>query len=192
MAGTYTAIADSEIDPESPFTTTLATKYRDNNALHFISESTASASATIDITGLDNSYPLYYVEIINAVPANDGDLLYCRVQTGGSTWQTGAVYTSGSSTGQTEINLLASGVENTAAEGGASCNIDIIDPSSTSVYTKINNSSAIYKPSSLGYYVTSGNRGVYVATTAVTGIRFYFSTGSIASGKFRLFGVVSA
>lgn len=43
----YTTIADSEIDPESPFTTTLATKYRDNPIA--ITEGASGAPRIVDI-----------------------------------------------------------------------------------------------------------------------------------------------
>lgn len=77
----YSAIADSEKDPESPFTATLATKYRDNpiaisegsagapkiariartdvGRLVYISKATLSATTSAIFTDLDSTYDSY-------------------------------------------------------------------------------------------------------------------------------------
>lgn len=202
---TYTTIADSEIDPESPYTTTLATKNRDNpiaqgegdstvpaaqrNCKHLIATATASASATIDFSNvIDGTYEHYVVELINVVPATDAVDLRIRVETGGSTWQTGSVYIYGSVTAAFVPATLTNGISNVAAEGGASLNVHIYDPSSGSNWTHLKASASSWLGDSGNHYSTLYG-GAYTAITAVTGIRFYMSSGNVASGEFRLYGV---
>jgi hypothetical protein len=156
---------------------------------HFISSITASASATVDFDNvLDGTYKKYVVDLINIVPTVDGDSLYSRVQTGGTAWQTGADYTDGASTTASFITISAP-IENTAAQGGLFATHQISDPSSTAVHTQAF-TDGTYISSASGFMsrISSG-QGKYNATTAVTGIRFYMSTSTVASGEFRLYGI---
>ena len=202
----YVTIADADIDPESPITGTLMTRLRDNpiaqgegsssvpavqrNIKHLIATATASASATIDFSAvLDSTYQFYVVELINVIPAADGVAFNSRIQTGGVTWQTGAVYTTVAGTGYSAMDIInTASVENTASLGGVCGSVFIFDPSSTSVHTVVF-SDVLYFSSvdQLPKRLPWGNS--YAATTAVTGIRFYMSSGNIASGEFRLYGI---
>jgi len=57
----------------------------------FISSATASASATVELTGISSTYDHYEVRITDVVPATDGQNLNMRTSTdGGSTYESGA------------------------------------------------------------------------------------------------------
>lgn len=205
----YVDIADSEIDPESPYTTTLATKNRDNPiaitegssgapkiqlaaidsgvlSRELVSTATASASATIDFTGLDSTYAVYEVELVNVLLA--GGSLYSRVQTGGATWQTGAVYTDYNANANTLMKLNQAAVSTTSSDGGLSGIIRLYNPAGTT-HHKVLNSLLTYEASGDNFMDNDSLGAKYNATTAVTGLRFYSSAGNVVSGTFNLYGV---
>lgn len=156
--------------------------------LVFISSATASTSTTVDFDNLiDGTYERYVVEVINATPVTNNVQFYIRVQTGGSTWQTGTVYQY-SGTAGTFIQSFLAGTSNVTAEGGITGTIGIYDPSNTSTWTRIAFETG-WNLQAAGNIVGVEAGGAYTATTAVTGIRFYFATDEIASGTFRLYGV---
>lgn len=198
------AIADSEIDPESPGTTTVFTKLRNNpisqgegdstapavqrNIKHIIATRTASASATIDFSDvMDGTYKKYVVELINVIPSVNGSIMLSPLETGGSTWRTGNVYTTTAA-----INTalaIAINVQNTTAHGGVSGYLEIHDPSSSSVNATVHNYLSHISSATGLMVIDSLAAAMYEATTAVTGIRFVMNSGTIASGEFRLYGI---
>lgn len=86
----YVAIADSEIDPESPYTTTLATKMRDNPIA--ITEGSSGAPKIDPINAMAHG------GAVGAV----GTYAFC-VQTAGTTVSTGGTI-AGSSLAYTHVN----------------------------------------------------------------------------------------
>jgi hypothetical protein len=171
-----------------------------------LSTQTASASSTIDFTSfIDSTYNNYVFVFDSVIPATDNALLYLRVSIA-SSFQSGAtdygwgnkVYDiGGGSVGQftdasdSEIHLCgdtgANGVGNGTGES-ASGTITLPNPSSTAVdkllYYKTVWESATGTPSNIdgvGYYLTS--------QAAVDGLQFFFSSGNIASGTFKMYGV---
>lgn len=163
-----------------------------------ISSATASSSATVDFTGLSSSYISYVVILTNIVPATDGANLQVRFGTGGGpTWSSASTYhfamvfdnedaSSGffDETGFTYINIGNS--MGSATGENANAKIMLYNPSS-SLYKTMNFETAhINSAADTIFY---NGVGGWKDTTAVTGIRFLFSTGNIASGEFRLFGL---
>lgn len=158
-----------------------------------IETATASASASIEFTtGIDSAYKIYEIEMINAIPSTADDTLIFAVSLdAGSTWETGAgEYRLGTTDGTAAwiSSTTAATVESTAANGGLCGTLTIYDPSNASVYTFIRNNSSYWDNS--GNLVVGNPLSVYKTVTAVDGFKIYFAAQTIASGEFRLFGVI--
>lgn len=168
-----------------------------------LATASASASATIDFTtAIDSTYDEYELHIINAVPTNNNDVPWLRTSTDAGanfastagdyfwTLSTGrnatATVTNGSTTA-TKIELSRQTVSSTASDGGFSAVIRLFDPSGTACKKQL---------------AWDGNTGIantgletingvaYRDNTAdIDALRFLFSTGTTASGKFKLYGI---
>ena len=171
------------------------------SGMQVLSTVTASNSATVDLeTTFDSTYDDYIIMISNLVAATDSVNFLMRQKLGG-TYQT-AGYAgmfvnshSGTTTNQFENGftngiLLANSFGNASYESGQ-VQIYVSNVHSTS---RVKN---IYGQSS---YVTNegkskGGRAVGfcgAATSALTGLRFYFSSGNISAGNFRVYGVAKS
>lgn len=174
-----------------------------SSALILISSASASSSAAIDFTaGINSTYDEYIVEFIGVVPDSGAAF---RVQTsidGGSSWDTtsGNYYTMQmyqtsatptptgySSTTDAFIQLNVGSISTTSAHGGISGNIRCYNLASTSK-RKHFISDAMTATADTQYNQV---RGAYtrVTTSAVNALRFVMSSGNIASGEFKLYGV---
>jgi hypothetical protein len=169
------------------------------SAMTLISTATASASATIDFTGLSSTYKNYVVIVTNCVPATNNAALNFRTSTNnGSSYDSGAsdYYSTGTNFGLSTWNYMAavdnrayinaSGQDNTANLGGQSFTMTIVNPSASNrimwYLTGFENGT-----SEIGAMTRGGYR---LATTgAVNAIRFLFGSGNIASGTFKLYGI---
>lgn len=161
----------------------------------YVSSATASASATLDFTGLAAGYD--YIWVLDAIlPATDDVQLYIRTSTnngssydagasdyeyGGARFRTGT--TAQSSTGDTNI-VCADNIGNGAQEG-LSGTITIYTPNASG-------RSRIDWKLSWGEY--SGNQtehsiggGSRISTTAINAVRFLMSSGNITSGTIRMY-----
>ena len=165
----------------------------------FISETTISSDTTnIDFTTLSTDYKDFYFAIQNLHPANDEPRLYMRVFTG--TGGSQAVVTS-SSYGYAEIMrnettvtdnnnssdpMRVSHQVGNANEESISSEVFLYNPHSTTFHKLVKAHTVLMNLSGL---VTIDNWGSkYAATTAVTGVRFFFQTGDIGSGKIAMYG----
>jgi hypothetical protein len=171
--------------------------------LVLISSTTASASATIDFTGLTSTYQAYMVVISDLVTATDGVSLLVRFGTGGGpTYDTGSNYrytTQGAYVTGSDNNASASATSialNIDAAGGTLGNVGGENYSGTITLYNPSNSTSWKKLSAQSAYDGSGSEpavahtaGGYMSTTAVTAIRFFASSGNLTSGRFTLFGI---
>lgn len=162
----------------------------------FISQIIASSSATVSfiLTG----YTSYMITVENLQPATDNTDLQVRVSTnGGSSYASGAtdyVYqqlagigilpTSGSSGGAAQIVAAASWSNAANEKGGGE--IRILGPANTS-YTNILGQFVYIDQTPQIRFANVG--GQYSFTTAVNAIQFFFSSGNVATGTFRLYGI---
>jgi hypothetical protein len=166
-----------------------------------LATSTASASATLDISGVfdDALYARYELELIDLVPATNDVQALLRVGTGaGPTWQAGSgAYNSALLAWATASQGYPTAISNAIAlsqqPGGGqgvhsngfyglvrfwtpqsaripTFNIDTVQVSTAPVSTSVRGSA------------------IYGIATAITGLRFLFSSGNIASGSIRLLG----
>jgi len=164
----------------------------------------ASASSSVDFeTSINSTYHAYKILIAGLVPASDAVDLFLRIGTGGTpTYQSGASDYGWAIT-TTETGNVGSGLSDDAdsevaiATGvGTGANEDlcgeitIYDPSNTGFNTMVTYN--ISQRTSAALTRTTVGAGQYLADTAVTAIRLIMSSGNIASGEFRLYGLRDA
>lgn len=170
--------------------------------LVLISSQSASNSATIDFTtGLDDTYDAYEIVISSAKPQNDDVQLQMRIGTGGGpTYQTNT-YIWGI-TGQATSSTASDGSGSDSKIGlsfaaGSTAAVGNASGENFNASIKFNNPEAsdFMEVSILGAYSRSDNLrtsvfggGSYKGAAPVTGVRFLFSSGNIASGRFTLYG----
>lgn len=169
-----------------------------------------SSVATVDFTSsIDAAYEEYELHLQNLVPATNAAILWLRTSANaGGAWDASAsnydysrtsVLNSGgtattaisSSAGATEAALgSASGVSSTASKGGVSGVIRFFDPAGgasnknvAATLTETDDTNGLKQTS------TAARR---LSVSAVNGLRLMFSTGNIASGKIKLYGVKKA
>jgi hypothetical protein len=170
-----------------------------------LAEAIANNSATLDITtGLDNTYDRYELELVDLKPATNDVQAALRIGTGsGPTWQTGASAYASSILGIGPVSTALfgntagsfiplsqtaggnSGVISSAGYPGLRGLIRFYNPESTDRWNC--NISAEHFAST-GALASLTGSGFYGTASAITGLRFFFSTGNISSGSIRLLG----
>ena len=175
--------------------------------LTLLSTQTASASATISFTtGLDSTYDEYIIKIINARPATDNvnftfnmstdagsnynvtkTTTYFEAYHGEDNVDAFLIYRTGRDLAQsTSFQDLFPDLGNGADES-VSGSLTLFNPSSTT-YVKH------FLTNTNGYNKDDASINVFTAgygntTSAVNAIRFQMSSGNIADGIFKLYGV---
>jgi len=163
---------------------------------------TASSSSTLDFTTFYSStYDDYEFRMLDIIPAtNNVNLLLTYSTNGGSsysatgyTWAnsqygTSADYSSQGSNSDTSIRLgIVSTASNTAAGGGFSYVIRFVNPGGTTNNKSVYWTGRVFD--SNGFYYASYGTGNWGTTTAVNAVRFAFSSGNIATGVIRCYGI---
>ena len=155
----------------------------------FISQNVASGAAQVDFTGLSSSYSHYVIFFSEFNSSGTFESLSLRCGTGaGPTWDTGSNYRFlGNASANSSILL---GLNNDGVNDRLSGIVQILNFDSSSYKhicfeTMIDLFGANGNSSRPG-----GNSGVYLSTTAVTGIRLFNSDGGTISGTFTLYGVL--
>ena len=166
----------------------------------FISSTNVTSGVSeVDFTTLSTDFIDFCIVITDIHPATDSVKLYSRVFTGTSGSQ--AIVTSSSyhfanvvhdnqvdqdnGTGQDKIELSRPmGSDDNEA---SSLEVVLFNPHSTTFHT-IMKCHAVLQQQDTGRTGILNSAGKYAATTAVTGIRFYFSSGNIDNGRFSLYG----
>ncbi len=172
-----------------------------SGALVLLEQHTASASASLDFTTfISSTYDEYLIEGVGVVPATNAVNLVMRVGTGGGpTYDTtnynGSLRTdTGHNTGAAKTNNDAPGasfmvcktIANNAGYGQVSFSLRLTNPQSTSLHKHIYGMAMWHD----GSEVYSGRALCLVSlTTALTAVQFFMSSGNIASGVIRAYGV---
>jgi len=176
-------------------------------ALTFISEQTASSSASVSFTtGIDSTYPIYKFEFINIHPATDGGQLSFNMSTdSGSNYNVTKTTTafqsihneSGSTTSlnyETAEDLAqGTGFQDFAVNIGngndenASGEMYLFNPSSTTFVKHFITDVNTHHNSD--YSVRFFTAGYGNTTSAVDGIQFKMASGNIDSGTIKLYGI---
>lgn len=180
-----------------------------STSMQLLQTKTASASASLEFTTAINSiFSKYVFEFINILPATDAVGFRSQISVdGGSTYvsssylgyttgvtlATGsAAYTLGTGTIDLSGNFNADpnwGTLNSAAKG-ISGDLTLYNPSSATT-NKIIKFDIVYTlTGAFGLGTSKGFVSCNNSTTAINAIRFLFSSGNIASGQIKMYGVV--
>lgn len=178
------------------------------NGLTLLNTQTASASATLDFSTrnapgtsgalFQSDFDVYEFQMVGILPATNAVDLQVRMGTGaGPTWDTGNNYQwslaqwsqtgAGASIGGNAVAFIKilNSLGNTAT-GALGTTLNLYDPLSAASH-KFVDVDASYIDSSPNYNrMVSGGR--YMSATALTGLRFFMSSGNIASGTIRCYG----
>jgi hypothetical protein len=177
-----------------------------SGAFTLLSTVTASNSATVDVeTTFDSTYDVYVIVANNVLPATDAAVLHSLLKVNG-TYQTSNYEYMASRVSSTAANVFGSTVSvsdtkiivgdaaagsTNLALGGSYFTMQVYNPAATTNRKIINWDGSNIRPSGNDHNLVRliGN-GVYNGgTQALTGVRFEMSTGNIASGSFRLYGI---
>lgn len=184
-------MAATKITPGLITTLVGATGLPAASGWEFVSLTTASSSATV-VVSFDAGYD-YLTTITNCQPASDGQHLYAQVAVSGPTYRTSGYQSQASviSNGGTSATVAATGHfqlthdswGNATDEKGC-MDVTIYDPRGATDTFLIHN----------GYYQTSSNvpyanfgGGFHTTDEAMTDMKFYFASGNIATGFFKLY-----
>jgi hypothetical protein len=167
------------------------------------------AAATVDFdTVFTDSYERYRIEIIGVLPVTGDEHLNMRVRSGGSYQATLYEYRTdaqSAGTGSSDVKNSASAAEatvlgsdganfglNDAAAGGGYLDLIVAQPSNVSKYVQWWGRGHFQnEPSGGGLERAVINKawGEWKSAAAVTGIQFFFDTGNVAGGIFRVWGM---
>ena len=190
---------------------TLSSSTTGGGSLVLLATETAANSATISFTSsIDSTYKEYVFKFIDIEPATDGADFSFQVETGTnsdynqtitSTYfrayhhedDTAATveYVAGKDLAQsTNFQVLAGSVGN-GADGGddecASGEMHLYAPSNTTFVKHFTSHISMYENGNSCHTIFSA--GYINDTTAITRVQFKFSSGAIATGTFKLYGV---
>ncbi len=172
-----------------------------------ISTATASASASIDFTGLSSTYHLYIIRFSNLAPASDQTLIYLRTSTdNGVSFDTGVsdyawvlirfkdlgedLGNAASAADKIEIagRGMSQNLGNASNETGSG-HVYIFNPSATEFTHIFSQTTYISEAAELIFNSSAGHRA---EAAAVDAVRLIMNTGNITSGEFVLYGVNNA
>ena len=178
-------------------------------SLVLISEQTASSSSTIDFTsGIDSTYKEYIFKFINIHPATDGAEFTFQSDTGTNTNYnqtiTSTMFTANHKEDDSETGLSyfsafdqAQGTSfqniqtNVSADNdnGANGTLHLFEPSSSTFVKHFISTTNSQQSDTSNLTHNHFVAGYFNTTTALTRVRFKFSSGNIDSGTFKLYGV---
>jgi len=177
-------------------------------SLILLSTTTASSSATIDITsGIDSTYKEYQVHFFDVHPQS-GSRLAFQVDTGTNTNYNQTItstafvarhseddstadlgYNTGDDLAQSTSfqRLSCGGTVETDADASATGILHLFDPANTTFVKNFMATMQIYNNDQASH--NSYVAGYINTTTAITRIRFKYESGNIDAGTFKLYGV---
>ena len=177
------------------------------SALNLISTQTASSSSTISFTsGIDSTYSIYLIKVINAHPATNNKTLQFQVNaSGGSGFNetitstsfrsfhteddnyTGLEYQTGADQAQGTSYQNLHGGNSNADDSGACAELYLFNPSSTTFVKHFMGICSLTEqnPAADQAYIS----GYINTTSAIDEISFKYSSGNIDSGTFKLYGI---
>jgi hypothetical protein len=179
-----------------------------SGGLVLLEQHTASAAASLNFTTfISSTYDDFVFDLVGINPATNGAKLLMRVGTGGGpTYDSSGIYNyafiyvhlvsaadtgSHGGTNATGISFFddgGSGGLNSSNAPALNGTARLFDPQNASAKKSISfDVVAAYSGSSDRYHATGG--GVYNSNTALTAVQFLMSSGNIASGTIRVYGV---
>jgi hypothetical protein len=175
-------------------------------ALNLISTQTALSSASIDFTsGIDSTYKEYIFKLYDIHPTNDGVDIRVNFRDGGSSFDatktSSFFWTYHDEGGSTTILQYSTGrdlAQSTSADAlsgniGADndqsgvATLHLFDPSNTTFVKHYIATSNVYEDGN--YTINSYSAGYCNTTSAIDGVQFIMSSGTIQSGTIKMYGV---
>jgi hypothetical protein len=175
-------------------------------ALNLISTQTALSSASIDFTsGIDSTYKEYIFKLYDIHPTNDGVDIRVNFRDGGSSFDAtktssffGEYHDEGGSTTILQYSTgrdLAQSTSADALSGNIGADNDqsgvatlhLFDPSNTTFVKHYIATSNVYEDGN--YTINSYSAGYCNTTSAIDGVQFIMSSGTIQSGTIKMYGV---
>ena len=172
-----------------------------------LSTTTASSSATVDITSnIDSTYKEYQVHFTNIHPATDSTKFTCQFDTGTNTSYNQAITSTFFRAAQDESATTDFGYKTAEdqAQGTAfqtltgtigngndeSCAgiLHLFDPASTTFVKHFMGRAQGYTHNN--YAIDEFVAGYINTTTAITRIRFKFASGNIDAGTIKMYGIL--
>ena len=160
------------------------------------SETVSSGVSAVTLTGIDSTYDVYMVIVNNVVPVTDGATPYFRVTKSG-TAQSDAEYdyavkqlrTDTTFGDNAEVNINEWKSNDIGTNTGEVLNMILycFNFQNASEYSFI--TQEISQISSSGLHRGRQGGGVHTVASASDGIQFLMSSGNIASGEFKLYGL---
>lgn len=170
--------------------------------LVLLEQYTASSSASLNFTtAISATYDEYVFEFVSLIPAS-ASKLWMRMSTdGGSSYDSGNNYSTdgfvwrsggsalGGGTALSKIIMTYSGSGDVSTTANWSLNgrMTLFNPGSAALYKTVDGRVTYFD--SGPFRVVHDFRGTYEVTTAVNAVQFFMSTGNIASGTIRCYGV---
>lgn len=196
------ATASATTVPSSESTKAYVDAKTDLGGLVLLATATAASSASIDFTSLiDSTYDDYLFEFTNLIPATDDVGLRIRASVASSFlsgasdygWRFLSSSSTSNDTGDSEIETTltgaTSGVSNVSSEGGVSGWFKLRNPASTTQQKAIDGITSLTQASGNGARNYGVFSGMVLTTNAVDGIQLFFSSGNVASGTVKMYGV---
>lgn len=175
-----------------------------SGGLTLLEQHTASSSATLDFTtAISSTYDDYRVEVVGLVAGTNNTDFQMLVSTdGGSTWANsgyawmresdfigGSGMAPGSSASDSKF-VIFPGFDTSIADASLDASIAIKHPGNATLSTVyFGQMTTWYQPSSPRFYATVLIGGKWRTQTAVSALRFQMSSGNIASGTIRVYGL---
>jgi len=160
--------------------------------LVYLGSATASASATVDLDNLlSATYDNYVVMVNDLLPATNSVNLHMRIGTGATpTYQTTTYIDGLSNTTHFEpfvrADRSAYALSNTSGrETALTVNVSNANGGGDKSFYAIGNPNIATLPGCISY-------GSWQTATVITSIRFYMSSGNIATGEFRVYGIANS
>lgn len=189
-------VKGSEFDTEfDNIATAIASKADSTSAGSWvlIEAKTAANSATIDFTtGIDSTYDEYVIQVQNAIPSATAALWLRTSTDGGSTYDAGAsdygYQANSQAVNQDSVaQIQVCPTAGHSSTSGVCLTLFVVSPA-TAAYTQMHWTGSYITGTGL-ISPTGDGVGMRKANANVDAIRFLFSTGNIASGKFKLYGI---
>jgi hypothetical protein len=173
-------------------------------ALVYLSTVTASASATVDIeTTFNSTYDRYVIEAVGVTVSSSTDITFlARMKIGGSYLSTSTysghvsdcssaagTYSATQAVDEGGLPILGNMSNGGVAGKSANFSFAVSTPASTTLMKTAYWHGQAFKTDNTSRTVNGA--GFNSGTAALTGIRFYASTGTI-SGTFRLYGIANS
>jgi hypothetical protein len=158
---------------------------------------TASNSTTIDFTDIDSTYDQYVFEFIQVKPDTDSTQLRGRFSTdNGVTFDSGVssygTFLNGSSALASAFFVTESGASNGVGNASTELGVSgvVLMFGADVGYTQLLAQTVWHAPTARPF--SADIAGSYFVGTPTNAVHFFFSSGNIASGVVRLFGIKSS